>query len=326
MIDLLGLEPQVISKNLRGKYILLYGQPGIGKTSIAAEFEKVLIAGFEMGSNALHNVYVQPIKTWNEWKETVKQLCNKPELKDKFHSIAIDTVDEAWALCVKYVCSQQGIDKLRDLGWGEGWDAAKKEFSGTFRDLAYNGYGLIFTSHSVEKTKTNDKGEEFEYTCPALQKTAFDVVNKMVDIIGYIREVQSENEENRTQKRYLFFRDTQGNRFLAKSRYKYIKPYIELSYNSLVEAIYEAIDEEVKRKGGTASEEENPYTKLNFDELMTDAKTLWQSVVDKQLVQEVEKILEKEFGKPTKFSEITSDQVDSLYKVIYEVRSLLEQS
>jgi ATP-dependent Lon protease len=57
-IDLLSLEPQQISKNLRGKYIMLYGLPGVGKTSLAAQFDKVLIAGFEMGTNALNNVYV----------------------------------------------------------------------------------------------------------------------------------------------------------------------------------------------------------------------------------------------------------------------------
>jgi ATP-dependent Lon protease len=57
-IDLLSLEPQQISKNLRGKYMMLYGLPGVGKTSLAAQFDKVLIAGFEMGTNALNNVYV----------------------------------------------------------------------------------------------------------------------------------------------------------------------------------------------------------------------------------------------------------------------------
>lgn len=46
-IDLLNLKPQQISKNLRGKYIMLYGLPGVGKTSLAAQFENVLIAGLK---------------------------------------------------------------------------------------------------------------------------------------------------------------------------------------------------------------------------------------------------------------------------------------
>ena len=43
----------------------------------------------EMGTNALHNVYVQPIKTWNDWRQMVRQLCKEKALQDKFDSIAL---------------------------------------------------------------------------------------------------------------------------------------------------------------------------------------------------------------------------------------------
>jgi replication-associated recombination protein RarA len=70
-LDLLSLQPQQISKNLRGKMFLLYGGAGIGKTTLASKFKNVLIAGFEMGTNALNNVYVAPVKTWNDWRNFV---------------------------------------------------------------------------------------------------------------------------------------------------------------------------------------------------------------------------------------------------------------
>lgn len=58
-----------------------------------------------MGTNALNNVYVQPAKTWNDWKTIVSQLIKKAEVREKFDSVAIDTVDSAWDLCVKYICT-----------------------------------------------------------------------------------------------------------------------------------------------------------------------------------------------------------------------------
>ena len=98
---------------------MVYSQPGAGKTSLAAQFENVLIAAFEIGTNALNNVYVQPVKTWQDWKSMVGQLCRKQELQDRFHTVAIDTADEAWELCTKWVCNQNGVERLGDLPWGE---------------------------------------------------------------------------------------------------------------------------------------------------------------------------------------------------------------
>lgn len=323
-IDLMNLEPQQISKNLRGKYIMLYGLPGVGKTSLAAQFDKVIIAGFEMGTNALNNVYVQPIKTWQDWKQMVNQLCRKDELKEKFHAVAIDTADEAWTLCTKFICSQNNVDELRELPWGQGYDLAKKEYAQTLRDLAYNGYGLIFTSHSTEKTYRNEKNEEYTMIVPALQSRPFDIINKMVDIIGYIREISIVNGEDVERKRFMFLRDEVGDRFLAKSRYQYITPRIPLSYEALVNAIYDAIDAEVDHSGGSASEAENPYTQTaNFDELMDEAKMIWGQAVQKDLQAKAAEILEKEFGKPMKFSEILPEQVDKLAKVLFEIRAIL---
>lgn len=274
-----------------------------------------------MGTNALNNVYVQPIKTWKDWRDMVKQLCTKDALKDKFDSIAIDTADFAWDLCVKWVCSQNGVEKLGDIPWGGGYDLAKKEYTQTFRDLTYSGYGLVFISHSTEKVYKNEKGEDYTQIVPALPNRPFDIVNKMVDIIAYIREIPVEIGDKIENKRYMFLRGDQ--RFLAKSRFKYIKPRIELSYQGLVDAIFEAIDEEVAHTGGTASNEENPYTKQNFEEIMEDAKQLWGQVVQNNKTEQALAILEEEFGKPTRFSEILPEQTKELNAALIKIRDLV---
>lgn len=253
----------------------------------------------------------------------VSQLCRKEELKSKFDAIAADTVDEAWQLCSKFICSQNGVENLKDLPWGQGFDLAKKEFSSTFRDLVYNGYGLIFISHSIDKTYKDEKGQEFSKIVPALPARPFDIVNKMVDLIAYIREINVGTDDNPERKRFMFFRDLVGDRFLAKSRYKYIEPKIELDYDALVNAIYDAIDKEVQNSGGEATEEANVNTVLDFDILMDDAKALWGKVIQLDKAEEASKILEEEFGKPTRFSEITSEQIEKLNIVIMKIKDIL---
>lgn len=318
-VNLKELKPQKISKNLKGKFIMLYGLPGIGKTKLASLFPNVIIAGFEMGTNALNNVYVQPIKTWNDWKQMVGQLCRDAELQEQFECVAIDTADSAWDLCVKYICSREGVEKLGDIPWGAGYDMAKKEFHNTFRDLSFSGFGLVFISHSSEKTFKDEKGEEYQQINPALPQRPYDIVNKMVDLIGYIREIE---QEDGTSKRYIFFRSTKY--FFAKSRFSKIEPKIEFGYDNIVNAIYNAIDQEVEGSGGgEASNEENPYLELDFDDLMKEAGNLWAKATEQEKNGQVLEILQKTFGRSIRFSEIVADEVDKLNIALMEIRDIL---
>lgn len=291
---------------------------GIGKTSLASQFPNVLIASFEMGSNALNNKYVQPIQTWNDWRQVVSQLVRKKELQNKFDTIAIDTADSAWELCVKYICSNYGVERLGDMAWGQGFDLAKKEFSSGLRDLAFAGYGLVFISHSTEKTMKDENGEEYVQINPALATAPYNIVNKMVDVIGYIRSIE---DEKGNEERYIFFRGDK--RFFAKSRFKYIEPKVKFDYEHIVNAIYDAIDIEIEHSGGEATEEVNPYSKINFDELMEEAKILWGKVVQSNVIEKANLVLEQEFGKPTKFSEILPEQVEKLHIVINKIQELV---
>lgn len=318
-IDLMSLEPQKISKNLKGKFIWVYSLPGMGKTTLGSQFPKSLICGFEQGTNGLNNIYVQPEKTWNDWKLTVSQLCKKPQLKEKFETIVIDTVDEAWELCVKKVCADNNIDTLSDLSWGLGHSLAKKEFSQPLRDLAYSGYGIVFISHAM--TKEVGEGEDkHEYVVPTPPKTAFNIVNKMVDIIAYITELENSNKE---RKRFVFFRETDKCRdFLVKSRFKYIRPYAEFSYSNIVEAIYDAIEQEVEHSGGTVTEEQNPYYQLNYEELMEEAKNLWIKIVEENLKEKAMEILKENFGREIKFSEVKPEEVEQLNHTLMDLREL----
>lgn len=321
-IDLLNLEPQKISKNLKGKFSLIYGAPGVGKTTLASKFEKSLILGFESGTNALNNVYVQPIKIWRDFKQVVSQLIKTPELKEKFYTIIIDTADEAYKLCEHYCCNQAGVETVKDIAaFGGGYKIVDDNFITPLRDLAYAGYGLVFISHEVDKTLIDDSGKEYNKIIPALPNRPFQLINKMVDIIGYIREIPVQTGEQIERKRFLFFRSDE--RFLTKSRFKYITSRISLDYEEFVNAIYDAIDKEIEMSGGTATNEKNPYLQRSFDDMMDEAKQIWGKIVTGDKVQVALEILENEFGKPTKFSEILPEQIDLLNNSLIKIKELI---
>lgn len=321
-IDLMNLEPQKISRNLKGKFSLFYGAAGCGKTTLASKFEKALILGCEAGTNALNNIYVQPIKTWQDLRQVVSQLVKNDKLKEKFHTVVVDTADEAFKLCERWTCSQAGVETVKDVAaFGGGYKILDDNFMTPFRDLAFAGYGLIFISHETEKPYIDDNGKEYNKIVPALPNRPFQLINKMVDIIGYIREIPVQINDEIQRKRYIFLRGDE--RFLSKSRFKYIEPKVELNYDAFVNAIYAAIDKEIENSGGEATNANNPYLERSFDELMDEARELWTKIVSQNKTQQASDILEKEFGKPTKFSEITSEQSDILEKVLFEIKELL---
>lgn len=294
-----------------------------GKTTLASEIDKCLICSFEQGTNALHNVLVQPIVKWSDWKTVVRQLVrDKEKLKDKIAVVAIDTADEAYKLCEKFICQQNGIETVKDIPYGGGYKLLDDEFSSTFRELAFAGYGMFFISHAKEKTLKDSKGKEYTQIAPALADRPFGIINKMVDIIAYLRQVDVQDGEQIVQKRYLYFRG--DNRFYAGSRFAHIVPRVELSYNNLVKAIYDAIDAEVAAKGGgTATEEANPYYKLDYDGLMQEASALWGQLSDRGLTEKAQEILEAEFGRKIKFSETTPADVEKISKVLFEIKEIL---
>lgn len=96
----------------------------IGKTTLAARFPKNLLLAFEPGYNALDNCMVQPVTRWAEFKQVLNQL-SRDDVKEKFSTITIDTVDLAWDACEKYICAQNPNDSgeipkaLGEIPWGK---------------------------------------------------------------------------------------------------------------------------------------------------------------------------------------------------------------
>lgn len=327
MIDLLSLEPTKINKDLRGKFILIYGQPKIGKTSLAAQFPKNLLLAFEPGYNALNNAMVVPITKWSEFKNVLKQL-EKPEVKEKFNTITIDTADICWDYCEKYICSSNVNENtgetpktLGDIPWGKGYDLCKKEFDNALRQIAMLGYGLVIISHETTKTIKTESGQEFQRIMPTLADRPKLIVNRLVDIIAYLRL------SNDDGKRYIY---TRGNeRFEAGSRFQYLEPKIEMSYDNLVNELYKAIEEQAGKDITQIEDKpaENFYQKgRKFEEVMADAQATFKQLLEKdkeKYATEMNAIILKVFGKPIKLSETTPDQQELVEVVLDEWKALL---
>ena len=323
-IDILNIQPTTISRDLKGKFVCIYSLPKVGKTSMACQFPKNLLLAFEKGYNAIAGIKPVDITKWSDLKLVLRQL-EKPEARQMYDTITIDTIGIAWEMCEQFVCAQNGVQKIGDIPWGGGYSACKREFESCLRKITQLGYGLVIIAHVEKRIEKRADDSEVEILGPAIPKRAYEIVNQLVDIIGYI-DITWDEEGN--SERWLYTRKTPT--IMAGSRFKYLAPKIKFGYNELVEAIGEAIDKAEKLDGAVVVDTTQQVIeeKLDYNAIRAEAADLWKQLVEKdtenagRILKKVEMI----FGRPMKLSEITEDQVDLFNLAVLDMREMLENS
>ena len=323
-IDILNIQPTTISRDLKGKFVCIYSLPKVGKTSMACQFPKNLLLAFEKGYNAIAGIKPVDITKWSDLKLVLRQL-EKPEARQMYDTITIDTIGIAWEMCEQFVCAQNGVQKIGDIPWGGGYSACKREFESCLRKITQLGYGLVIIAHVERRIEKRADDSEVEILGPAIPKRAYEIVNQLVDIIGYI-DITWDEEGN--SERWLYTRKTPT--IMAGSRFKYLAPKIKFGYNELVEAIGEAIDKAEKLDGAVVVDTTQQVIeeKLDYNAIRAEAADLWKQLVEKDTENagRILKKVEMVFGRPMKLSEITEDQVDLFNLAVLDMRDMLENS
>lgn len=319
------VEKNVISRDLKGKYVLLYGKPKSGKTTAACSFPDAVLLAFEKGYNAIGNAFPFDINKWSDYKMALRDLADQ-RTKDRFKTVIIDTVSICWDMCEKFVCQQNGVQKISDIPWGAGYTACKKEFENSLRQITQLGYGVVLIAHSASRVEKTADGSDIEIISPDLPKRASEVCNGIVDIIGYIGNEWVNGE----RKRWLYTRETPT--LFAGSRFKYMPDKIPFSYEELVNAIANAIEMAEQKDGATVVDSMKipVQTEANFDEVRAKAQMLWKQLVGEgdnarpDIANAILKKIEITMGRRMKLSEFTEDQVDILMLIVYDMEEMLK--
>lgn len=324
-IDLLALEPTVITRDLSNKYILLAAPYKYGKTTFMSNIPGALVLSFEPGLNARAGVYAQKISSWSELKLVARQLKD-PAVMEKYKCVCFDTIEIAAGLCQDFICARAGVQALGEVPYGKLYKEYENEFSRTIRSIAMLGYGCLFACHTeVKEVGIPGTDKTIERLQPKLDKRAFDVINGLVDIIGI---GVMEFDEKGNQKRMLYTNETPTVK--AGNRFTYFPPVIDFSYQAVLDNLSQAIEAEgVNNNAKIVDKIVEPESEtLNYNELIKEAKDLWNELVhpekdgNEEMARTILKKIEMAFGRQMKLSEITEDQVDILQLVVIDMREL----
>lgn len=315
--DLLGLEKNKTSRDLSSYLNLIMGSAKIGKSSLCAKLggDTNLFIATEKGYKTL-DVFAIDLTKWSDTGKLLREL-KKPEVKERFKSVTIDTVDLLYGLAEKYILQINGITDLSALPFGKAYGEVDKIFNDFLLTLIREGYGIYFISHTKKVTKVielpNGEKREIEYVTSSMAKRAYQIVSKMVDN-QLLCDI--EYDENGVERRIL--RCRAGMEWEAGTRFKYMPDKILLDADTLIKTMQEAIDREENTTDEKVETVSLDNTIINFDDIKEKLITI---VTDKfapnDLMNIVTQITEKHLGIGSKVFDAQSYQAPAL-QLIYD--------
>ena len=177
------------------KFLILFGRPKAGKSTLMANLDNNLIIDLENGYQALSALIVQA-RTVNDFAEIANALREEIKNTGKFpyKYITIDNATRLEEMCLSYACqlyrqtpmgkTYQGTD-IRTLPNGSGYmylRQAVRKVIDMFRDLCES---LILVAHVKEKM-INKEGEELSEMSIDLTGKLGDILCGEADAIGYV--------------------------------------------------------------------------------------------------------------------------------------------
>jgi len=194
----LPTEKKKPSTDIRDYSIIIYGPPKIGKTTFLSTFPDILFFLTEPGAKGLpiyeYNADGGGVVDWDWMRQGVSLL----ESTDRFENIGIDTLDEAYRMCMDWVCKEANVKHPHDANdYGKTWDAVTTEFASVFKRIQRTGRGLYLTSHAKESTIKTASGEEHTRIGPSLTGKAGVKVLALADFIFYVDYMRVDGQDMR---------------------------------------------------------------------------------------------------------------------------------
>ena len=144
-----------------GLKVVLYGQEGVGKSSLASQFPNAVFIDCE-GSTTYMNVRRLPRpQSWQMLCDEMLFVLQAHQQRN-YQSVIIDTFD--WAermaidkLCQDYSTPQKTLTGIEDFGYGKGWQY-ECELIGKFLDMTNQlisaGINVVILCHAITKKVT----------------------------------------------------------------------------------------------------------------------------------------------------------------------------
>ena len=222
--------------------ILLYGQPGVGKTVFAAscdavpELRPVILIDIEGGTNSLRTTYpnVATIRV-TDWEQLVAIMNDLAESEHGYETIIIDSLSEVQKINMYYNMRRAGKNPMEEKAdwddWGRSLEAMR-QFTRAVRDLPFN--TIMTCLVEDKKDQKTGKSTKWPYFTGKFQTEVAALPDEV--FYYYMIEIWNEEQEDNVPVRALLTSATEN--VIAKDRsgtldQVIINPTMSLLYNEM---------------------------------------------------------------------------------------------
>jgi hypothetical protein len=176
-----------ISQPLR---LVLYGPPGIGKSTFASNAPSPIFIGAEKGTAELDIArFPQPEK----WDEVLEAITTLGTIDNAYKTLVLDTVDWIEPLIHAHILAEESKGKseakivtdIDSLGYGRGYNLAMTQWRKLLvyleRLCDVRGMNIILLGHSQIKSFKNPEGEDFDRYEMKLHHKASGLIQEWAD-------------------------------------------------------------------------------------------------------------------------------------------------
>lgn len=196
-------KPNKPPTKLSDYIVFLYGDKGVGKSSLAAQFPDSITFMTEPYRKNLPIVQLpdpskdeQPLN-WDRMRRYRDLIIRSKQ----YQTVSIDTADRAYAHCFDYICRKANCKHPNEKkDYGQTWNDLKSEYEDFIRSFAEEKITVVATSHARNREVKTVTGEEYETVCPTAPDACWTIWKAISDYAFYYGYFQ--------RKRVIYLRGT----------------------------------------------------------------------------------------------------------------------
>lgn len=184
--------------------MLVYGQPGIGKSTMALSAPNPVLFDFDGGVQRVNVAFQCPTLQVKNWEEALQALEELKGGEVSCQTIVIDTVGKMLDFMSDFIMRNDSKMRMRDGSLSlKGYGARKVMFQNFLREVAMMGKHIVFVAHERE-----EKDGETKIVRPEIGGSSAGDLMKELDIVGYVQAVGADRTVYWTPQEKFYAKNT----------------------------------------------------------------------------------------------------------------------